>query len=318
MSRKNRNQRKGISPSRMSPGMAFYDPLINPRQVATSRTQEIEWELRRHIMEISMQRFKWEGFPDTVNKRWLEQALMYNALAVFFRDDDYGGTYFATFASPAGNYNLVGDPTMFRAYGANNMKSWELDIDHCVPIWANWMRMPDIDTISIYSRRLSELDRTIEINAKNARQNKIIGVPENMRLTAENINSQIESGSQAIKVSDEIDVAGMIQVLDLGIHPDQVINLSILRARIWSQLMTRLGINNDASADKKERKVAAEVSGNDDMINVIREANLTARKEACEKINKMFDLNVSVDHVTDMNQTALKDTGSEGAKEVEE
>lgn len=295
---------------------AYYEPLINPRQTGGTRTQIIKRELERHIMEISMNRFKWEGLPDTVNPRWLELTLLNTGLAVFFRAKDYGNTYFATGASPAGNYNLVGDPTRFIAYGANGLKNWDLGIDECVPIWSNWIRMPDLDTIDIYAYRLAELDRTIEINSKNARQNKVLGVPESMRATAAEIEKQIEEGRQTIKTTDELDLPGMMQVLDLGIHPDQVINLSILRQRIWSQLMTRLGINNDASADKKERKVAAEVSGNDDMINVIRESNLRARKQAADQINAMFpDLQVSVDHATDMNQQILKDTSGSDEEE---
>lgn len=316
MSRKNRNQRRGRENPVLGPMTAYFEPLLNPRQTGGSRTRMIQRELERHIMEISMNRFKWEGLPDTVNPRWLELTLMNTGLAVFFRAKNYGNTYFATGASPAGNYNIVGDPTKYIAYGANGLKNWELSIDECVPIWSNWMRMPDIDTIDIYAYRLSELDRTIEINSKNARMNKLLGVPESLRTTAAEIETQIEKGVQTIKITDEIDVPGMMQVLDLGIHPDQIINLSILRARIWSQLMTRLGINNDASADKKERKVAAEVSGNDDMINVIRESNLNARRQAADQINTMFpELYVTVEHATDMNQTVLKDTSGNSGEE---
>jgi hypothetical protein len=78
--------------------------------------------------------------------------------------------------------------------------------------------------------------------------------------------------------------------------------------------MTLLGINN-ANQDKKERLVAAEVSGNDDMVSAIRATNLNARRMACDAINEMWPAyQVEVDYVTDMGTPELKDTSKpEGA-----
>lgn len=298
---------------------AYYEPLLQPRQRARTRTQMLTFMLERKLTNMAMTRFKWEGFPPEVNVRWLEMALQDTALSVFYRDTDDGvqprtGRFMAMRGTGQGNLNMVGDPTEFLVWGNGVYGTRRLTIDECVPIWANYARFPDIDIIRLYSVKLGELDRTIEINAKNARQNKIIQVPQNSKLSAKNINEQLDAGSNALEIVDGFDLTSMVTVLDLGIHPDMILNLSILRARLWGEAMMMLGINQNPGQDKKERLVAAEVSGNDDMIAMIREENLAARQDACVHIKEMFGLNVTVDYKTDHVTAELKDTsGGAGA-----
>lgn len=287
----------------------YSSPLLSPRKTSHSRTDMIAWMLERKIMELCMNRFEWAGLPDEVFARNIEMPLMQNALAVFHYDEKFG-KYFSHFGTPAGNLNMQNDPTEFVAYGNGFYRNLRLGIDECVPIWANYMRMPDIDIIRIYATRLAELDRTIEINSKNARMNKLLMATENTRLSVVNLNRKIEEGDNAIAVEADFEgIDDLIKAFDLGINPAMFGEVSILRGRIWNELMTLLGVNN-ANQDKKERLVAAEVSGNDDMVEVIRATNLNARKDACKLMETMYGLTVSVEYVTDMNQTAMKDVGS--------
>lgn len=290
----------------------YYEPFLNPRQTAKTRSQLLANMLERRLYELAMNRFEWTGLPDEIDVRWMEMALQDNALALFYKDTDDGeqprtGKYLAMRGTGAGNLNMLGNPTEYIAWGNGIYMNRRLSIDECVPIWANYTRIPDGDIIRIHAVRLAELDRTIEINAKNARQNKILQVPQNARLSAAQIMEQLEAGSNAIETVDGFDITSMVGVLDLGIHPDNLLNLSILRARLWGECMMMLGINQNPGQDKKERLVAAEVSGNDDMIAMIRESNLAARQFACDQINRMFKLNVSVDYKTDHVTAELKD-----------
>lgn len=319
MSNKNRLQRRGINivadDAVLGGAIGELAGAVGYRTPHTG-TAQLEYMYTRMLTRIAMSRFTWKGLPDSVSRRWLETCLFTQALSVFFIDPDTG-KYFATQGSPAGNFNMVGDPTEFRAVSANNFRWWLLnaapEAKECVPIWANELRTPDIDIVRIFAHTLAETDRTIQINLLNARQPKFLAYDESRALTVQNINRQINEGASQIAVTKEIgeSMEDIFQVLDMSIHPDLLLNTSIMRTRIWGECMTMLGINNAPNQDKKERVVAAEVSGNDDVIETIRETNLESRQVACDQINDMFGLNISVEYATDMNQTAMKDVGQD-------
>jgi Phage Connector (GP10) len=289
----------------------YYLPHLYAQQTAGTQTSLIEMMLWRMLLEISLNRFKWEGLPKEVNIRWMEMALCKGALSVFLFDRRVD-RYFALPGSGKGPLNMVGDFIEFLVWG-NPEGTRTVAAEDVVPIWANYTRIPDLDIIAIYAHRLAELDRTIEINSMNARRSKILSLTENGSLTAKMINDKIEAGAAAIPTSNGVDIGNMVQALDLGVDPATILNVSVLRSRIWQEAMMMLGVNG-ANQDKKERLVAAEVSGNDDMVAAIRATNLQARQQACEQINDKYpELNVSVDYVT--TEVDVATNGQQGAIE---
>lgn len=264
----------------------------------------IERMYTRILTELATNRFKWSGLPKSVNLRYLEMQLFYRALAVFFYDT---GTerFLALAGSPAGHINMMQEPTAFQVYGSNYVGK-TIGARNCVPIWANYLRMPDTDIIRIFAERMANIDRTIEINLKNARRSKVAFVTENTALSVDNIVKQIDEGTPYIKASRSME--NVITAVDLGVEPHTIEKLSIIRARTWGECMTLLGIDN-ANQDKKERLVASEVDANDDQVNSTRWVNLNSRRTAAEQINDKYPgLNVTVDYNADI-QTELPAIG---------
>jgi hypothetical protein len=316
--------RAQMTPLKSTTNADAYRRFLRPGRTSRSDTEAIKWMIERKLMEISMNRFTWEGMEEVgVNVRWLEMALNFTALSVFqpakakltFPDgstEDVGlGKYEALRAGAGSGLTKTGEPTTFWLYGMDGSNE-QVRATDCVPIWSNFMRIPDWDIIDIYSRRIAEMDTTIEINAENARNLKILKTTQNTSKSVANINRQISSGARAIEVdTSSIDPMDAISVLDFEVKPDHIMNMHILRTREWSECMTLMGINN-ANQDKKERLTAAETAGNDDVIATIRETNLKARRIAAEQINeKYFDgeEKITVDYTTDMKTAVTKDVG---------
>lgn len=293
----------------------FYAPFMGKGDRMNNQTNNrqvvIERMYLRVLGELAMNRFEWKGLEGThFDSRYVEMQLYFHALAVFFRDDgegDYPGTgqFIAMRGMPSGTKNLVDNPTMFTVTGptfnsrriraASPLSAPGLNHRVCVPIWANYFRSPDLDIVQVYASTLAELHRTIEINLKAARRSKVLAFDENQQLTAKNINDQLERGEAVISVNFALATSNMISALDLGVNPDTIEKLSILRARLWNECMGMLGIDN-ANQDKKERLVASEVDANNDQVNSSRRVNLNARQEAAEHINRVYGLNISVDY----------------------
>lgn len=266
-----------------------------------SRTALLERMYVRILTELAVNRFKWSGMPDSIDVRWLELNLFYRALSVFYWDTDYD-RFLALQGAGTSFMNMLNNPTAFNVIG-NNFVGKTVSARDAVPIWANYLRIPDLDIVQIYATRLAELDRTIEINAHNARRSRILVATENQRLSVENINRQIDEGHAAIRVNQGYS-PDMVQNLDLGVDPDSLEKLHILRTRQWNECMGMLGIEN-ANQDKKERLVAAEVDANNDQTSMTRYMNLNARREAADRVNKKWPtLNISVEYRTDAERAA--------------
>lgn len=85
---------------------------------AMHRETMIENMYIRVLTDLAVNRFKWSGLPDSINERYLEMSLFYNALAVYFEDAALGPI--AVKASANGYLNYQGDPTGFTVVGNGN------------------------------------------------------------------------------------------------------------------------------------------------------------------------------------------------------
>jgi hypothetical protein len=290
----------------------FYNPHMNggglQRNNPTNNAQMLTENMyRRNLTELACNRFEWQGLPESVNPRFLELVLFYNALSVFYKDKNTD-KHFATRGSGLGGFNAFDDPTSFTVIGTN-LQPITLSAKKCVPIYANYLRIPDLDIVTLYSQKLANIDRTKDIAIGNMRHPKIIKAAESTRLSWENINRQIDEGVQTIKVSQSLNMDD-IEVLDLSMPSGTLNDLRLERNQLWNECMGLLGINN-ANQDKKERLVAAEVGANDEQVDATRNIALNARQQACEQINDMWpELNISVDfkHKADAPAADAADT----------
>jgi hypothetical protein len=274
----------------------------------------------RQLTNLAISRFKWEGMPDTVDLRFLELTLFHHALSVFYKNNDLdvflavqgSGTGYMNYIQNPVSFNIItaggdfaGDPTQ-QFQSPNFISAYNPAVDYdkvgedpkqCgIPIWANALRTPDKDVVTIYARRFAMIDRTIEINTMSARRPKVLKANKETQLTLTNIKSQIDGGADFIALNAENGSMPLddIAVLDFSIDAKQLNELSLLKARWWNECMGLFGIDN-SNQDKKERLVASEVDANNGQTDSFRNIQLQSRRQACEWINKVHGLNVSVE-----------------------
>src|SRR5699024_8973723 len=163
--------------------------LNNP---VNNRVDVLRRMYTRILTELAVNRFTWVNVPESIDRRYLEMELTRGGLVVWYYDEDYN-RFFALRASSSGPVNMYDNPQHFTVYG-NALITKRLSVKQAVPIWPNFTRTQDLDIIYIYADRLAELDRTIEINSKNARRAKILVADQNTQLSATNINRAIDTG----------------------------------------------------------------------------------------------------------------------------
>ena len=250
----------------------------------------------KRLTELAISMFEWKNLPSTVDSRFLETVLFSNGVAVFFKDEEMGELALRT--SLGGQFDVYGIPKNRRAYASNGFNI-DLDETNSVLIYNNYLHTDCKMDIEMFARRLYDLDRTIDINAKAQKTPTLIQCDETQRLTMKNTYMQYDGNAPVIFGDKNLNAKG-ISVLKTD-APYVGDKLYTLKTQIWNEALTYLGISN-INVTKKERMVTDEVLRNQGGTIASRQGRLQARREAVEKINEMFNLNIEVNYRADYRE----------------
>jgi hypothetical protein len=239
------------------------------------------------LLELSISMFDWKNLPDTVDARYMELMLFQDGQVVFFKDEVMGEL--ALQVAGNGKYDIYGIPRKRRAYGNNGYQNPTLNEDNSVIIFNNMLHTNSMLPVMDYAEKLYDLDQTIIINAKAQKTPILITCDEKERLTLKNVYMQYDGNQPFIFGNKALDPKSL-QVLktDAPLVTDKLYQL---KTQIWNEALTYLGISN-TNTQKKERMLTDEVIRNMGGTIASRYSRLNERRTACDKINKMFGLNI--------------------------
>lgn len=246
------------------------------------------------LTELSISMFDWKNLPDTIDARFLELALFNDGMAVFFKDEVMG--YLGLQVMIGGALNVYRIPITRTAFAQNGYQM-KLDTSNSVIIFNNMLHTNSILDVQEMSKRLYEIQRTIDVNVIQQKTPKIITCTENQRLVMKNLYAQYMGNEPFIFGDKNLDLSG-IKTLDTT-SPYVADKLYELKTQYWNEALTYLGISN-VNTTKKERMITDEVQRNLGGTIASRYSRLFMRQQACEQINRMFGLNISVDYREDM------------------
>lgn len=236
---------------------------------------------------ISMNAFEWENLPDGILERHVEKQLFQNGKAIFFRVPDMG--FMCLEAQSGAGVNVYGDPLFYNAFGFNFMQ--RVNVEDCVIIENNMLQIPTENFIMFYANKITEAERTMDVNVKANKTPVVFTCDDRDVLSAKRVFQQVDGNVPAIFADKALDL-NAIAALDM--HAKFLGNeLMDYKHSVESELLTFLGINNPA-VDKKERLITDEVNSNNQLIDSFMELQLEARKRACEAINEKWGLNITV------------------------
>lgn len=246
------------------------------------------------LTELSISMFDWKNLPDTIDARFLELALFNDGMAVFFKDEVMG--YLGLQVMIGGALDVYRIPITRTAFAQNGYQM-KLDQSNSVIIFNNMLHTNSILDVQEMSKRLYEIQRTIDVNVTQQKTPKIVTCTENQRLVMKNLYAQYMGNEPFIFGDKNLDLSG-IKTLDTT-SPYVADKLYELKTQYWNEALTYLGISN-VNTVKKERMISDEVQRNLGGTIASRYSRLIMRQQACEQINKMFGLNISVDYREDM------------------
>lgn len=262
------------------------------------------------LTELAISMFEWQNLPETVDQRFLEMCLFSDGMCVFFQDEVLG--YLSLQCMIGGKLNVYRIPMERKAYATNGYQR-ELDGTNSVIIFNNYLHTNSMLDVEMFSKRLYNIDRAIDVNANAQKTPVLIQCDESQRLTMKNLYKQYEGNEPFIFGSKGLDANGL-KVLQTG-APYVADKLYELKTLIWNEALTYLGISN-INVVKKERMITDEVTRNQGGTVASRYSRLESRRQACKQINEMFELNIWVDYREDFQD--IEEQQNENEEEEKE
>lgn len=257
------------------------------------------------LTELAISMFEWQNLPETIDQRFLEMCLFSDGMCIFFQDEVLG--YLSLQCMIGGKLNVYRIPMERKAYATNGYQR-ELDGTNSVIIFNNYLHTNSMLDVEMFSKRLYNLDRAIDVNANAQKTPVLIQCDESQRLTMKNLYKQYEGNEPFIFGSKGLDANGL-KVLQTG-APYVADKLYELKTQIWNEALTYLGISN-INVVKKERMITDEVTRNQGGTVASRYSRLESRRQACKQINEMFGLDIWVNYREDFQDIEEQENENE-------
>ena len=251
--------------------------------------------------------FVYEGLPDDVPAKWLEHYLMSNGTAIFTK---LGDKYYVFNGRPGAEMNayyvplryVVADPWVQLPDGNTLSKEFIIE-DHiwngnevkadCVMIRNDTFAVGLLPMVTKYCRRIMENEITMELASILARATiNISASDDRTKTSAELWLKRLIDGELAI-MADTPFIEGL-NVREFKEVADCLVPLIEYHQYTKASFLNDIGLNANYNM-KREAINSNESQLNDDMLKPLIDNMLQMRKEAVEEINKMYDLNITVD-----------------------
>ena len=239
---------------------------------------------------LSLNMFRWEGLPQTIESRHIENSLFNYGLCLIVNDDDLG------FISVPCNYgaymNVNNVPTEVITCGFNYIKTFDYirkDKNKCQLILNNDLAIGNEQYIFDYAQRMFEVENCIRVNINQQKFPWFVNTTPNSKKTMEEMFKKVMNGDPYIMGSK--DQIGSVEVLTLN-TPYIADKLNQYKYELEREVLSFHGLNNNF--EKKERLLVDEVNSNNDFIDRNVELMYRQRQLACESLNKKFGWNVRV------------------------
>jgi len=237
---------------------------------------------------VCMNEYHWDGLPDGIESRHIERLLFSRGYGCFFRDPKM--SFMCLEADSTGQVNVYGDPLKYRVHGFNYQR--EVRADKCVIIRNNLLALPTEKFIMFYVNKITEAERTMDVNVKACKTPVVFACDDKDVLTFKRIFQMVDGNVPAIFADRGLNLDS-ITAFQTGVK-FMGNELMDYKRSVESDLLTFLGQNN-TPVDKKERLITDEAEANNQLISSFADLQLQAREKACEEINAMFGLSVSVE-----------------------
>lgn len=254
----------------------------------------VSWEERFNhyfmtFLELALNRFVYDDMPDSIDRRFVEFSLCRDANVYVFEDPILGvlaltGAYSGLdiYRNPV-DYQVI-TPTGYCPY---------LPVSEGVIVWNNFLRVPDIHTIEMFARDISDIYQSALVNFR-AQKHPVVVVAEDEKekLTMKNAYAKLDGNSPVIFTRKSVNLASKFETIDTKapfVAPDM---LNAARNLI-EEFMQWLGVSLPVRLNR-DHVATPEQQAQNQVSYILRERGLQSRQIGWDQVNRKFGLNVRV------------------------
>lgn len=274
---------------------------------------------------LAINLIEWEGLPETCDAYFMEEMLLFTGKCCILYDPDWQA-YLSLPCTIAAGQNIYYDHSYYKAYSLNYEKVF-MAITHWnatlfdkfaqfsggdtspikgVVFKDNYLEYPMIETIEMYTTKMVDAMRTIDVIAKQLKLPSIIETDEESKLAIQKAIGMIDENYLAIYANKSIAKAlKESKVMLTGVQGQTLEAAWNHYNSLQAQYLTALGINNLNTSDKKERLLVDEVNSNNDSIQLNIAYRLDMRMHAAENYKAAFGQEISCKLRHDYEEAAM-------------
>lgn len=251
------------------------------------QNSEIYLYYKERLINLALAQFEWHGLPETCDRLWFERSLLFNGKAAMYQPTGLD-VWLSTDYLQVGDFDVYGYPTKIVGIGYN---AKNIETDNWKILYDNMTRTTLIPKIDLYARLLWEVHNTFRSNLQQQITPYLVATTRNQALTFKNLFNRIFGFQPVIEIKNTENIDEIIKTFNLGVEFKGLEMLDCLK-RLWAEALAMLGIT--AETTKKERLIEGEITLNRQEDNIGLNARLLNRLDFCNKMNKEYGLELSV------------------------
>lgn len=246
----------------------------------------------RYFLNRTQEIFKWSGFPESVSCKWMEYYLQMTGHALIAEKN---GALYALSGSLSGDldeYYMPRKYTVSNPY-LNLNRQFTIGED-CAIVYNDALVGGLYPIVRRYAEMLAECDITLRTSVIMSRATALITASNaTEKQSAQEFITQLEDGKISIIATSPVFEGVKAQPLQTSAH-NGITDIVEARQYCLAGFYNEIGLNANFNM-KRESINANETALNRDALFPLIDDMARERQEACERINAMFGLSVSVE-----------------------
>lgn len=244
------------------------------------------------MIDLAENVYNFRNTPEYIDMGYVNQVLLINGSIAWFYDDVLKSVVALPYDVMDG-WDIYGRPISIMARAKNGRFHKKLNQGEFIIMYDNTRRKSILPKIRQRAERISLSIRTQDINIVQQRTTRFWRTSKETENTVKDMLNQVEGMVENVVAYDNINLDDLNVVTSPA--PYVVDKLDLHLEKEWASFYRLIGITSIVE-EKRERLITDEVSMGQGGTVASRYSRYTPRKEAIDKINKKWNLNIEIEY----------------------